>query len=305
MLDTINDYYWWLDPNIVVLFTISIILILSPALIIIFLSVRARKNRLKNKPTAVKKSEKSLLEAPIRPTPYRVPQKPPSELAVLSKLQNYPVVLGYHELTKSPAHIYEYTSKNFIRSTNLNKVRTFIAFDLETSGLKPYIHEIVQIGAIKYVDFSPTEKFVTYIKPNKPIPYDTTRVNNITNEMVGSAPRLQEVYDSFMAFIGDAPLVGHNAEKFDIPFFEAHGFRVLDNDRIFYDTYVLSRRAFPGADSYSLTNICKEVGIPVYMTHDALADSWLCGELFVRIICERKDIPLDQLRFKEVTNNAP
>ena len=98
---------------------------------------------------------------------------------------------------------------------------TFIAFDLETTGLAQAKDEIIEIGAVKFTVYDdggvirPKEiaKFQTFVKPQRMIPDEATRINHITNQMVEDAPLINDVLHKFTAFCGQAAiLVAHNAD---------------------------------------------------------------------------------------------
>ncbi len=97
----------------------------------------------------------------------------------------------------------------------------FVAFDLETTGLNKASDEIIEIGAVKFTleekngtVFPKVEsKFQTFVKPNRLIPAEATRVNNITDQMVESAPTIDECLRRFTTFCGQSTiLVAHNAD---------------------------------------------------------------------------------------------
>lgn len=91
----------------------------------------------------------------------------------------------------------------------------YIVYDFETTGIDPHQCEIVEIGAIKVDDGEIIDRFQTFIKPFNPIPAEATKVNHITNAMVKDAPTAEEVFTSFIDFIGDSKLVGYNIVGFD------------------------------------------------------------------------------------------
>lgn len=106
-----------------------------------------------------------------------------------------------------------------------NLVR-IIAFDLETTGIDHNKHEIIEIGALKFsvkenkgrIVPEILDKFESFVKASKPIPAEATRVNNITNEMLSTAPSCAVVLRKFKLFCDDANyLVAHNA-PFDTAF---------------------------------------------------------------------------------------
>jgi DNA polymerase-3 subunit alpha (Gram-positive type) len=101
------------------------------------------------------------------------------------------------------------------------KDATYVFFDLETTGISPLVDQIIEFGAVKVKNNNIIEKKQLFIKPTIPIPEQTTKLTNITNEDVADAPSLEEAIDEILDFMGDAILVAHNAD-FDMTFMNAH-----------------------------------------------------------------------------------
>ena len=87
---------------------------------------------------------------------------------------------------------------------------SFVAFDLETTGLDPVTDRIIEIAAIRFVDGGPKDRYVTLVNPDKHIPALVTEITGITNDMVRTAPKEERIIDDLLEFVGDAPLVAHN-----------------------------------------------------------------------------------------------
>ena len=93
----------------------------------------------------------------------------------------------------------------------------FIAFDLETTGVKPSENMIVEVGAVLFDGDRALKGFGTLVDPGIPIPPDASAVNGISDEMVRGKPRIADVLAEFAGFCGDLPVVAHNA-PFDFKF---------------------------------------------------------------------------------------
>lgn len=191
-------------------------------------------------------------------------------------------------------------TKNVTKATNVNKIKNFIAIDTETTGLKCGGNDIIEICAIKFEDFKPVEKFHTYLKPRNPIPYEASQINGITDEMVESAPQFTNIKSSLQSFIGDYPIVAHNA-PFDIKFLHVSGLDLKSHVNKVYDTLHLARlklRDYDGSkfDSYKLADLCVEQNIACQNYHSADSDTLACGILFVDIVKKINDVEnIDEL----------
>jgi DNA polymerase III epsilon subunit-like protein len=125
-----------------------------------------------------------------------------------------------------------------------------IVIDTETTGLDPLnADRVVEIGAVELIDRSPTGRtFHRYVCPERAVPADALAVHGLTAEFLADKPLFGAVADEFLAFVGDAPLVAHNA-GFDIAFLNAELTRVakppIAAERVI-DTLVLAPRKHPG-----------------------------------------------------------
>ncbi|RMF72882.1 MAG: DNA polymerase III subunit epsilon [Alphaproteobacteria bacterium] len=163
-----------------------------------------------------------------------------------------------------------------------------IVFDVETTGTRVEEgHRIIQIGAVELIDLMPSgREYVTLVNPERPIDPGAMAVHGITDEMVRKQPAFGEVIDDFLRFVGDAPLVAHNAE-FDRSFLNAELMRLgrepLPAER-FVDTLVIARQRFPGQRN-SLDHLCRRFGIDLSERekHDALVDCRLLARVYLEL----------------------
>ncbi|MCW2315958.1 DNA polymerase-3 subunit epsilon [Rhodoblastus acidophilus] len=163
-----------------------------------------------------------------------------------------------------------------------------IVFDTETTGLSPENGDrVIEIAAVEIEDFHLTERsFHVYINPEREIPAGAIDVHGITNEFIADKPKFAEVVDGFLEFIGDAPLVAHNAE-FDFRFLNSELKRLgkppLDPARM-VDTLAMARSRHPGAAN-SLDALCKRYGVDLSKRtkHGALIDSEILAELYFEL----------------------
>ncbi|HGF8290853.1 TPA: N-6 DNA methylase [Enterococcus faecium] len=140
--------------------------------------------------------------------------------------------------------------------SNVDEFRkTFIAFDVETTGLNSSSDRIVEIGAVLFKEGVPIQSFGTLVNPKVRIAASASAINNITNEMLNSAPNEQEVYPQLVEFLGDAldgkiTMCAHNA-SFDFGFLSNTFSRLGYDAKIKYvDTLSLSRKHIKGIGQY-------------------------------------------------------
>jgi DNA polymerase-3 subunit epsilon len=168
-----------------------------------------------------------------------------------------------------------------------------IVMDTETTGLDPANGErLIEIGCIEIVNRIPTgREFHRYLNPERDIHRDAVEVHGLTVEFLKDKPLFKDIAEEFLEFIGDAPLVAHNA-SFDIAFLNAELKRLsrqpLRSDRT-VDTLVLARRRHPAGPN-SLDALCKRYGIDnsERIKHGALMDALLLANVYVELLGERQ-----------------
>ncbi len=163
-----------------------------------------------------------------------------------------------------------------------------IVFDTETTGFDPAAGDrVVEIGAVELVNRLPTGRtFHAYLNPERPMPEDAFKVHGLGDDFLRNQPRFAAVAADFLAFIGEARLVAHNA-AFDQRFIDAElarlGLPPLAADRI-VDTVAMARARFPGAPA-SLDALCRRFGVDLSgrERHGALLDSTLLAEVYLEL----------------------
>lgn len=165
-----------------------------------------------------------------------------------------------------------------------------ICLDTETTGLDPKNgHRLIEIACIEIEDFIPTGRtYHRYINPDRDIDPEAERVHGISRAMLINKPRFEEtdVCDAFLDFVGDAPLIAHNA-AFDRNFINAEleraGRAILPAAR-WTCTYELAKTRFPGAYN-SLDALCKRFRIDTSERekHGALVDTRLLSMVYLEL----------------------
>jgi len=174
----------------------------------------------------------------------------------------------------------------------------FVVFDTELTGLHERQDEIVSIGAvrIKQLRILAGETFYAQVKPEKPLPKNSTLVHRLTPQQLEAAPPLAEVLPRFIDFCGKSLLVGHFVDL-DSAFLNRACKRLfgspLHNPCI--DTLRLAqihmerfgapyRNKIDGGHSYNLTELSRQYGLPAFIPHDALQDALQTAYLFLFLI---------------------
>lgn len=168
-----------------------------------------------------------------------------------------------------------------------------IVLDTETTGLDPLRGDrLVEIGCVEMLNRMPTgQTYHVYINPERDMPAEAFAVHGLSAEFLSTKPLFHEVVDAFLEFIGDAPLVIHNA-SFDISFINAELDRIkraaIQRERL-VDTLLLARRKHPGV-SNRLDDLCSRYAIDNSRRtkHGALLDAELLAEVYVDLVGARQ-----------------
>jgi DNA polymerase-3 subunit epsilon len=165
-----------------------------------------------------------------------------------------------------------------------------IVLDTETTGMSPEEGDrLVEIGCIEIVDFIPTgRKFHAYVNPEREVPEGAFKVHGLSTAFLSDKPFFYqpEVVDAFLAFVGEARVVAHNAE-FDRKFVTAElrraGKAPIPAER-WVDTLAIARKRYPGAPN-SLDALCRrfEISLETREKHGALIDSLLLAEVYLQL----------------------
>ena len=161
--------------------------------------------------------------------------------------------------------------------------RSFVCLDFETTGLSGRTDRVTEIGAVKVRDGEIVQRFSTLVNPGRPIPPRVVCLTGISNDMVEDYPKIHEILPVFLGFLGDLPLVAHNA-KFDCAFLQRdleYMGRAIDNPVA--DTLQQARRRCPGLPSYKLSYLTDYFSIPLNDAHRAWCDAEATAKLYLRL----------------------
>jgi DNA polymerase-3 subunit epsilon len=168
-----------------------------------------------------------------------------------------------------------------------------IVLDTETTGLDPgQGHRLVELGCIELLNRIPTgAAFHAYLNPERDVPAEAFAIHGLSGDFLKEHKRFIEIADEFLAFIGDAPLVIHNA-SFDHAFLCAELRRadraLIARERL-VDTLLLARRKHPAGPN-RLDDLCARYGIDNSRRtkHGALLDAEILAEVYVELIGARQ-----------------
>ncbi len=168
-----------------------------------------------------------------------------------------------------------------------------IALDTETTGLNPEQGDrIVEIGAVEMINHVATgQVYHQYINPERAMPAEAQAVHGLSDEFLSDKPLFAHIVDDFLAFVGDAALVIHNA-AFDMRFINAELGRIgrepLPMSRTI-DTLEIARRRFPGAQN-TLDALCRRFAVDnsARDLHGALLDAELLAGVYLELMGGRQ-----------------
>ncbi|MBP5307803.1 MAG: hypothetical protein J6Z34_01570 [Clostridia bacterium] len=170
------------------------------------------------------------------------------------------------------------------------KGKTFVVFDLETTGTETATDMVTEIGAVKIADGVITEKFGTLINPQVKIPEKIVGITGITDAMVADKPPFSAFSGDIYKFFEGAVLVAHNAE-FDCKFLK----RLSAEDGYYYyngviDTVQFARDTVKGLNNYKLDTVCEHFGIK-FLHHRAWADAYATAQMFIELVRTAGKLP--------------
>ena len=182
-------------------------------------------------------------------------------------------------------------------------LKTFIAIDVETTGLNIYNDKIIELSACKYIDGKLNSTFSKLINPHQSISPFIENLTGIKNKDLINQPTISEISSEFIDFIKDYPIIGHNI-MFDLKFLNQslnNKYDLMNNNYI-CDTYYLSKIFLFYLESFKLTSLCDSFNIEIYNSHRAEDDAKNAAELFIEILNILKGIDIKFLSIVNICN---
>lgn len=173
---------------------------------------------------------------------------------------------------------------------------SFTVIDVETTGLDPYTHEIIEVSALRFKDFQPAELYSLLLRPEKEqhIPTSASSVNRITMDQLDGCPCFRLISRSFQNFLDPAEIIiGHNLE-FDVKYLFYNGI-TFDKSKTYLDTLAHSKRLHKVyrkdlhvPASHRLEDLCAFYGLDITGFHSSAADCLATGLIFRKMLDEIK-----------------
>jgi ATP-dependent DNA helicase DinG len=173
--------------------------------------------------------------------------------------------------------------------------RTYVALDLETTGLDPKRDAILEIGAVRFrtsldggtIRAEILDTWSSLVNPGRPIPIQIQQLTGISHEEVAQAPRFSQLIGTVSRFVAQYPVVGHSVSV-DLDFLRSNDLP-LSNPAI--DTFELAGILLPHAARYSLTKLGETMGLPNLTAHRALEDALAAKDLFAALMEHASQLP--------------
>ena len=156
-----------------------------------------------------------------------------------------------------------------------------VCFDIETTGLKVRREAITEIGAVVLKNGEITERFQTFVNPNRRLTPEIIGLTGITDAMLADAPQLKDALMAFLQFVNGRPLAAHNAE-FDISFIREGCRKVgLEFDPTYVDSLILAQNLLPELHKYKLDIVAEHLDLPAFNHHRASDDAAMVGYMLI------------------------
>jgi len=179
--------------------------------------------------------------------------------------------------------------------------RTYVALDLETTGLDSKRDTIIEVGAVRFrttfdngtIQSRVLDKWSSLINPGRPIPIQIQHLTGITEKQVRQSPHFSQVINDLGRYVGQHPVVGHNI-GFDLGFLNNQG---LPLSNLAIDTFELAGILLPHhTDRYSLSKLGEMMGLTNLGSHRALDDAIASKDLYIALLDHASQLPITILQ---------
>jgi predicted DnaQ family exonuclease/DinG family helicase len=163
---------------------------------------------------------------------------------------------------------------------------TVVGVDVETTGVDARADAIIEVAAVRLVDGELDDTFSSLVDPGREIPPDVVYLTGISDDDVAGAPAIDDVLPGLVEFIGDSPIVAHQA-SFDLGFLNAAAANrpeLLVGGGGTFDTLMLSRALVPRLPSHRLAALVRFFDIPHERAHRAADDALAAALLYDRLL---------------------
>lgn len=203
---------------------------------------------------------------------------------ILDTIEHEPVIKG-DRINRVP-NTASLKRKYALSESTINGDYTVV--DLETTGLSPQKNDIIEISAVRFRGFRAVKAFTTLVNPDtgEPLPPIITKITGIRDSDLIYEPTIGEIFQEFIAFLGDDAVVGHNIKSFDIKFLQQSGFDIEIPQRAYYDTLGMAKKLIPSEEiqNYKLETLLERFGIVRSSSHRGESDSIASGILFAVLL---------------------
>ena len=169
-------------------------------------------------------------------------------------------------------------------------INSYVALDLETTGLNPSTDRIIEIGAVKVINGIIVSTYSTLVNPQIPINFKINKLTGIDSQMLINQPLIGDIIDDFVKYTQDLPILGHNV-IFDFSFLK----KAAVNNKLTFekegiDTLKMARRMLPHVEHKGLEYLCNYFNINPENSHRAMDDAISAMKIYEKLYeLNRKD----------------
>ena len=189
---------------------------------------------------------------------------------------------GASKFIESKTHLQNWPSNRPTRpkkySPSTKSETDYVVLDFETTGLRAGADQIIQVGAVKYINHEQVDMMNLYVNPMRSISTRITSLTGITNDSLKNKPPIYDVIPGLINFIGELPIVAHNA-SFDMSFLYALDNFVKIPRYTVIDTLKLARQTIKQTPNHKLSTLANYLQIE-YHAHDALEDCLVTAKIY-------------------------